>query len=516
GATLRWDPREVTNPLLGSVHDPIYQGARRELADRAVPEPKPGLVTEAHGGVLFIDEIGELDPLLQSKLLKVLEDKRVYFDSAYYDPDDPKVPRYIRKLFEEGAPADFVLIAATTRSPEEINPALRSRCAEVFFDPLTEEQVCQIVVQAAERLGVELDPDVPARISRYTAEGRMATRLLADAYSLGLHRTGGRQPVRIRGEDVVEMAQLSRLSPLSPVRPGARAEAGRALGLGVSRYVGSVVEIEAVAFPAREPGKGKVRFNETAGTMYRDSVFNVASVVRKVAGVDLSDWDVHVNVVGGGRIDGPSAGAAIFVAVLSAIQERPVRRGWRWWPRPPWTGAWPTCLLGGRGAAVPDARARGLTGEAAVVGVIGWPVAHSLAPLMHNRAFAHLDMNWVYVPFAVRPENLEAAVAGLRALSVRGFNVTIPHKTAIIPFLDQLTPAAAAIGAVNTVINRDGWLVGDNTDGLGFLQSLREEAEFDPAGSRTVIVGAGGAARAVAVSLADAGAARVVIANRTL
>ncbi|MFO7310778.1 MAG: Lon family ATP-dependent protease [Bacillota bacterium] len=326
GATLRWDPREVTNPLLGSVHDPIYQGARRELADRAVPEPKPGLVTEAHGGVLFIDEIGELDPLLQSKLLKVLEDKRVYFDSAYYDPDDPKVPRYIRKLFEEGAPADFVLIAATTRSPEEINPALRSRCAEVFFDPLTEEQVCQIVVQAAERLGVELDPDVPARISRYTAEGRMATRLLADAYSLGLHRTGGRQPVRIRGEDVVEMAQLSRLSPLSPVRPGARAEAGRALGLGVSRYVGSVVEIEAVAFPAREPGKGKVRFNETAGTMYRDSVFNVASVVRKVAGVDLSDWDVHVNVVGGGRIDGPSAGAAIFVAVLSAIQERPVRQ----------------------------------------------------------------------------------------------------------------------------------------------------------------------------------------------
>lgn len=165
---------------------------------------------------------------------------------------------------------------------------------------------------------------------------------------------------------------------------------------------------------------------------------------------------------------------------------------------------------------MPDARARGLTGEAAVVGVIGWPVAHSLSPLMHNRAFAHLDMNWVYVPFAVRPENLEAAVAGLRALSVRGFNVTIPHKTAIIPFLDQLTPAAAAIGAVNTVINRDGWLVGDNTDGLGFLRSLREEAEFDPAGSRTVILGAGGAARAVAVSLADAGASRVVIANRTV
>jgi len=93
----------VTNPLLGSVHDPIYQGAKRDLADSAVPEPKLGLVTEAHGGILFIDEIGELDLLLQNKLLKVLEDKRVRFDSSYYDPSDPNVPKYIKKLFEEGA-----------------------------------------------------------------------------------------------------------------------------------------------------------------------------------------------------------------------------------------------------------------------------------------------------------------------------------------------------------------------------------------------------------------------------
>ena len=115
GTTLRWDPREVTNPLLGSVHDPIYQGAKRDLAEGGVPEPKLGLVTDAHGGVLFIEEIGEMDPILLNKLLKVMEDKRVAFDSSYYDPADPNVPKYIKRLFEQGAPADFVLIGATTR-----------------------------------------------------------------------------------------------------------------------------------------------------------------------------------------------------------------------------------------------------------------------------------------------------------------------------------------------------------------------------------------------------------------
>lgn len=343
GTTLRWDPREVTNPLLGSVHDPIYQGARREFAESSIPEPKPGLVTEAHGGVLFIDEIGEMDPMLQNKLLKVLEDKRVYFDSAYYDPTDPQVPKYIRKLFEEGAPADFVLIGATTRDPSEINPALRSRCAEVFFDPLGPDEIEQIVVQAAERLGATLDPDVPKLISEYTVEGRKATSLLADAYGLALYeldptlleqfknQADGEEsktppPVHITREHTLEVIRMGRLTPSVVAKGSPSKEVGRVFGLGVSGFRGSVLEIEAIAFKAREPGKGSLRFNQTAGSMAKDSVFNAASVVRKVTGESLSDWDVHVNVVGGGRIDGPSAGAAVVLAIISAVKERPVRQ----------------------------------------------------------------------------------------------------------------------------------------------------------------------------------------------
>ncbi|MBQ2699683.1 MAG: AAA family ATPase, partial [Clostridia bacterium] len=129
---VRFDERAIADPLIGSVHDPIYQGAG-PLGVQGVPQPKPGAVTKAHGGVLFLDEIGELHPVQMNKLLKVLEDRKVMFESAYYNPEDPSVPRHIHEIFKRGMPADFRLVGATTRSPSEISPALRSRCMEIYF-----------------------------------------------------------------------------------------------------------------------------------------------------------------------------------------------------------------------------------------------------------------------------------------------------------------------------------------------------------------------------------------------
>lgn len=322
--TVRWDPREITNPLLGSVHDPIYQGSKRELGEEGIPEPKLGLVTKAHGGVLFIDEIGELDPILQNKLLKVLEDKKIVFESSYFDEEDPRVPQYIKKLFTKGAPADFILVGATTREPDEINPAIRSRCAEVFFQPLSPSQTREIVRQAAARLGVTCRSEVAELISQYTAEGRKAVSVLADAYGHTYLRANNRGRLVITKRDVYNVIRNDRLTRPIRVRARTEAEVGAVFGLGVSGFVGSCLEIEAAAFPAREKGKGTLRFNEAAGQMAKDSVFNGASVLRKLFDHDLADFDVHVNVVGGGKVDGPSAGLAVVTALVSAVEGLPV------------------------------------------------------------------------------------------------------------------------------------------------------------------------------------------------
>lgn len=327
GTTLRWDPRESTNPLLGSVHDPIYQGAKKELAEDGIPEPKLGLVSEAHGGILFIDEIGDMDPLLQNKLLKVLEDKRVYFDSSYFDPQDERIPRYIKQMFEQGVPADFVLIGATTRSKEEINPAFRSRCMEVFFEPLTPQNIKTIVRHSAGKLNLEIEDGVTDLISDYTMDGRGANKLLVAAYDYAFNELLGDnadQNLKVKCKHVNEAIQNSRIYPFHNYKAHNGLETGKVCGLGAAGYLGTPIELEAVAFPAEQKGQGQIRFNDTAGSMAKDSVFNAASLFRLQQSENLNNYDVHINIVGGGKVDGPSAGAAIYLAIVSAVKQRPV------------------------------------------------------------------------------------------------------------------------------------------------------------------------------------------------
>lgn len=156
-----------------------------------------------------------------------------------------------------------------------------------------------------------------------------------------------------------------------------------------------------------------------------------------------------------------------------------------------------------------------ISGKTKVVGIFGYPIAHSLSPLLHNAAFEKLKMDFVYLPFLIKPPELKRAVQGIKALNLIGINVTVPHKQAIIPFLDELSPEASLIGAVNTVHHCQGKLIGYNTDGAGFIESLSQEGGFDPRGKRVLLLGAGGAASAITFSLVEKKVSELFIANRT-
>ncbi len=193
-AIMRCDERGFADPLIGSVHDPIYQGAG-VMGNAGIPQPRCGAVTKAHGGVLFLDEIGELPNEQINKLLKVLEDRRVMLESSYYSKNNRRIPTYIHDIFTNGLPADFRLIGATTKKPEEIPEAIRSRCVEIFFNPLSRADVVRIVAEAAVRCGTPVENGVKELIADRVTNGRDAVKLLRSAANLA--RMEGRPVVSL-------------------------------------------------------------------------------------------------------------------------------------------------------------------------------------------------------------------------------------------------------------------------------------------------------------------------------
>ena len=157
-----------------------------------------------------------------------------------------------------------------------------------------------------------------------------------------------------------------------------------------------------------------------------------------------------------------------------------------------------------------------ITGKTKLTGVMGYPVDHTLSPQMHNTQFEKLKLDFIYVPFSVKPEEVEHAVAGIRALNMVGVNVTVPHKEAVIPYLDDITPLARTLGAVNTIKNEEGVLIGDNTDGYGFEKSVEEDADFHLKDHSLVIIGTGGAGRAIAITAAFSQAIKIILVDVVL
>ena len=326
--TIRFDERGIADPLIGSVHDPIYQGAG-PLGVAGVPQPKPGAVTKAHGGVLFIDEIGELHPIEMNKLLKVLEDRKVFLDSAYYNSEDQNMPSYIKEIFDNGLPADFRLIGATTRSPEEIVPAIRSRCVEIFFRALQPEEIEIIANNAMKKIGLLLEEKACELVGLYSTNGRDAVNLIQLASGIAINEN--RDTVTV--SDIEWVIENGQYTP----RPNKKIKESPQIGFvnGLAVYganIGSVMEIEASA-RAVNLRKGKIKITgiveeeEISGrnkkikrkSTARCSVENVLTVLERFFNIDTDKYDIHVNFPGGSPVDGPSAGISITTAIYSAI-----------------------------------------------------------------------------------------------------------------------------------------------------------------------------------------------------
>jgi len=330
---LRFDERGIADPLIGSVHDPIYQGAGA-YGPAGVPQPKPGAVTKAHGGILFLDEIGELHPIQLNKLLKVLEDRKVFLESAYYSSGNRDIPPHVHEIFQKGLPADFRLIGATTRSPEDIPPAIRSRCVEIFFTPLSTKQLHQIAENAAEKSGFSIGEKALSLVCTYAQNGRDAVNIIQIAASIAQLE----KRLAILPEDIEWVAEFSHFTPRYEKKVTASEAVGFVNGLAVfGAGQGMVMDIEVTATPCPQ-GLGKlvvtgiVESQEFEGrgqrlvraSSARASVENMLTVLDRIYHIDTSSYHLHINFPGGTPIDGPSAGTAIVTAVYSAITGTPV------------------------------------------------------------------------------------------------------------------------------------------------------------------------------------------------
>ncbi|HEY0829246.1 MAG TPA: ATP-dependent protease LonB [Bacilli bacterium] len=329
----RFDDRGIADPLIGSVHDPIYQGAGA-MGIAGIPQPKPGAVTKAHGGILFIDEIGELHSVQMNKLLKVLEDRKVFLESSYYNSEDHNIPSHIHDIFQNGLPADFRLVGATTRTPQEIPPAIRSRCMEIFFKPLLPEEISSIANNALSKLGFSNNEKTVEAVKKYATNGREAVNIIQLAAGIAITD----QRSEICAEDVEWVATNSQIPPRNEKKIPLSPQVGLINGLAVyGPNMGAILEIEATVISVTPSGTGKINItgiveeeemgggNKTVRrkSMAKSSVENVLTVLRKY-GFEPYDYDLHINFPGGVPVDGPSAGIAMAAAIASAIRNIPI------------------------------------------------------------------------------------------------------------------------------------------------------------------------------------------------
>lgn len=328
--TIKYDERGIADPLIGSVHDPIYQGAGL-LGVAGIPQPKPGAVTKAHGGVLFIDEIGELQSIQLNKLLKVLEDRKVFLDSSYYSSEDNTMPAYIKEIFENGLPADFRLIGATTRNPKDIPLALRSRCVEIYFNALEKDQIVNIASFAANKIGFSINEEDANLIGDFCTNGREAVSMIQLCSGIAISKNSS----FISNEDIRWVIENCKYSKKIEDKIETYPQIGVVNGLAVNGgNSGTTIKIEASVNRA-DNKKGKLKITGIIDeeiieghdrklkrkSTAIDSAQNVITVLNNIYNLKCDNYDIHINIPGGVPVDGPSAGITMATAIYSAINK---------------------------------------------------------------------------------------------------------------------------------------------------------------------------------------------------